>query len=1139
MAVSGVGSWARGLVIVPTFDSSITGRGDASQVENGINYAIQQYEGLYNNAMTVDIEFQFGVTGLGESFHGSGTYSYSQVNNALQNLNSDPDQITSAANLPASDPNPGVQWKVVSSDAVALKLASGVTTGTVLFNQSATLAYDPFDRAVNNSFDFIGVAEHEISEILGRDGGGSNANLPFELMHYSSAGNLDFSNTKNDYFSIDGGVTNLKDFSNPAAINSKGNPVGGDSQDFLNSSTFSSNDYVPDSYNSFSDSDVQNALTNVDVTVMNVLGYNSTSNSLSWFGGNGDPLTGADWDATGQVGINPHHGANLTFGSSGETASHAFSSNENWELSNASDNGLSLTITSGTVKITSTGTNGNGQGIVINQDGVLTVNNHGTLSLAGELSIGDNSTTTNATASFSGSSFIDIGTVSGAEQLIDVGTNSTGAVSQYGSAEVKTPLLILGGLAGGTGTYSLSNSANLIVGSGGELVGDSGYGVLTQSGGTNTSTGGLFVANEAGSSGAYNLENSATLSVSGEEDIGDHSLGIFFQEGGMHTASGAVNVGSFTDGTGYYYLQNGAQLSVGGTLTIGFEGSGTFSQSGTSNSSASGLVVGNSATGTGTYTQTSGILTVTGSSEIVGNSGLGTFNQSGGTNEIQNGNLLDLGLNAGSEGIFYLSGNGTLTSGDEQIGGAGTGLFGQTGGLNSCNNLFINVNAGVEGIYTLSGGSLAAAGDEHDGYAGLGYFTQSGGTNSVTGILHVGETAGITGTYVLSGSGTLIAAGGELVGNGGSAVFNQSGGSNSVGVTGQFSVGGTSGETATYYLSGGQLNGPGFGFEYIGNSGAGTFNQSGGTHTTDGIDIGYNGSTGTYILSGSGAVSASNESVGVGGKGTFNQSGGSNTVGELNLAENAASKGTYNLTGGTLAAGNAYVGGDFILSGGVGFLNVSNNGLMNVTGTLAVYSAASNSVNLSGGTINTAALDVNGVPGNFNWTAGTLGLTNGVVLDGSADPTTTGAAFGAGLNLSPGMTLNVTGIETLGGTSAFSLTVGGFGSGNNPTNNVSNDVHIGNGSTLSMLPVNLSVPILSVQSTEFIGIGGTGSFVQEGGTNTAGTSGATGLVLGQNGNDLGIYSLSSPSFPFEDSFLTANGNEIIGSHGTGIFNQTG
>ena len=88
------------------------------------------------------------------------------------------------------------------------------------------------------------------------------------------------------------------------------------------------------------------------------------------------------------------------------------------------------------------------------------------------------------------------------------------------------------------------------------------------------------------------------------------------------------------------------------------------------------------------------------------------------------------------------------------------------------------------GSYTLSGsGYFSVSNYEYVGDMGSGTFTQTGGTNSAILGLYLGNSAGGSGSYNLSGSGYQLSKSGsdETVGYSGSGTFTQSGGTNSVG----------------------------------------------------------------------------------------------------------------------------------------------------------------------------------------------------------------------------------------------------------------------------------------------------------------------------------------------------------------------
>src|SRR4029079_1519247 len=119
----------------------------------------------------------------------------------------------------------------------------------------------------------------------------------------------------------------------------------------------------------------------------------------------------------------------------------------------------------------------------------------------------------------------------------------------------------------------------------------------------------------------------------------------------------------------------------------------------------------------------------------------------------------------------------------------------------------------------------------------------SGGTSTINSLLHLGQNAGAVGCYSLSGTGTL---------------------------------------TVTSST----------GFEYVGYSGAGTFNQSGGTNICPNIDLGEQSTgNGTYNLSGGLAHACARENVGVSGSGTFVQSGGTNLAQSLLLGTSSSGAG--------------------------------------------------------------------------------------------------------------------------------------------------------------------------------------------------------------------------------------------------------
>ena len=115
------------------------------------------------------------------------------------------------------------------------------------------------------TYDFQGVAAHEIAEVMGRNGlsggtMGSTANS-FSLIDnfaYTGAGTKGLRGGAGNYFSIDNGITLLKQW-NDTSVN------GLDSRDWQGGTN--------DAFNQFSSPGVVNAVSAVDLQLMDVIGY--------------------------------------------------------------------------------------------------------------------------------------------------------------------------------------------------------------------------------------------------------------------------------------------------------------------------------------------------------------------------------------------------------------------------------------------------------------------------------------------------------------------------------------------------------------------------------------------------------------------------------------------------------------------------------------------------------------------------------------------------------------------------------------------------------------------------------------------------------------------------------------------------
>ena len=330
------------------------------------------------------------------------------------------------------------------------------------------------------------------------------------------------------------------------------------------------------------------------------------------------------------------------------------------------------------------------------------------------------------------------------------------------------------------------------------------------------------------------------------------------------------------------------------------------------------------------------------------------------------GNLLVGAFGDNRTGTVRVNTSGTLAVSGELVIGDSLGSVGnvslETGALTINNKITLGNNRG-NGTLTMSGGSLTkTAGDEtvvgRDN--GTGVLAQSGGTVTLNHNLYVGQSSGANGTYTI----------------GGNAVLN---------IGRDFVVGRESG-TGALTMTGGTITKIGDEKFIVGhNNGVGVVAQSGGTISVNNeLYIGNEnaGASGTYTLSGAGALSVANEVVvgREGGTGTLNVDGGTITTtgngnmyigrrdgtGTLNQTagvisvikefgvgtrdDNKIGIGTYNLSGGSLAAtNNIFIGKELGASGTM----TMTGGTMSTSDKLQIgHNQATGVLTQSGGTVN-------------------------------------------------------------------------------------------------------------------------------------------------------------------------------------------
>jgi hypothetical protein len=261
-----------GLQIHLLWDPSVAGA--PSGFKDSVTAAATTLTQLFSNSEIINLQVGWGEVGgtpmssneVGASVMNGYLFDYATVAHAVQ--------APAAGNDPTTS-----EFFVTTADAKALGLANPsarVIDGSVGFGSSWSYSMSP--GAIGpHQFDLQAVAQHEITEVMGRLGtegqivGGVPAHTPLDLFSFSAPGALELS-ANGGYFSNDAGHTNLGTYNN-AALN------GGDIGDWASinlpaqSGTITAGASGYDTFDAFMPPGASGQITPSDIAEMAALGY--------------------------------------------------------------------------------------------------------------------------------------------------------------------------------------------------------------------------------------------------------------------------------------------------------------------------------------------------------------------------------------------------------------------------------------------------------------------------------------------------------------------------------------------------------------------------------------------------------------------------------------------------------------------------------------------------------------------------------------------------------------------------------------------------------------------------------------------------------------------------------------------------
>ena len=219
---------AHALTFSVVFGNDGTTGNFTSTQQAAVQGALNTIAGTYSDKVTVKLHIMNSASGLGGSSQNLYVSSYGTYRSSL--IADAKDAIDTQATGSLGVANPFGSRSVVFTSALGRAL--GFSTAGSTTDSSGTYDCRIFlnaglcftGAAVGGKYDLAAVAMHEIDESMGFGGPGSLIGTSYigsyvgeeDLFRYSGAGvrtNLS-SNSVGNYFSVDGGVTNIRNFNN-------------------------------------------------------------------------------------------------------------------------------------------------------------------------------------------------------------------------------------------------------------------------------------------------------------------------------------------------------------------------------------------------------------------------------------------------------------------------------------------------------------------------------------------------------------------------------------------------------------------------------------------------------------------------------------------------------------------------------------------------------------------------------------------------------------------------------------------------------------------------------------------------------------------------------------------------------------